>query len=59
MYQLHGIWSRFIELQELQENKFAFLYTKFVDWFFPYFSAYLFVLMRDREREAELKPAVY
>lgn len=53
-YQLHETWRRFLESQELQENKLAFLYKKFVDWFFPYFSAYSFVLMRGHEREADV-----
>ena len=52
-YQLHETWRRFIESQELQEHKFSVLYEKFVNWFFPYFSAYLFVLMRKHEREAD------
>jgi Zn-dependent protease with chaperone function len=52
-YQLHETWRRFIESQELQEHKFSALYEKFVNWFFPYFSAYLFVLMRKHEREAD------
>lgn len=52
-YQLHEAWNRFIESQELQEHKLSFLYEKFVNWFFPYFSAYSFVLMRRHEREAD------
>lgn len=53
-YQLHETWRRFLESQELESNRLAFLYTKFVDWFFPYFSAYSFVLMRGHEREADI-----
>lgn len=52
-YQLHETWNRFIESQELQEHKISFLYEKFVKWFFPYFTAYSFVLMRRHEREAD------
>lgn len=52
-YQLHETWRRFIESQELQQHKLSTLYEKFVNWFFPYFSAYLFVLMRKHEREAD------
>ena len=52
-YQLHETWNRFIESQELQNHKLSFLYEKFVNWFFPYFSAYSFVLMRRHEREAD------
>jgi Zn-dependent protease with chaperone function len=52
-YQLRDTWGRFIEAQELQEHRLAALYKKFVDWFFPYFTAYSFVLMRGHEREAD------
>ncbi|HEY0048396.1 MAG TPA: M48 family metalloprotease [Pyrinomonadaceae bacterium] len=52
-YQLHETWNRFIESQEMQEHKFSVLYEKFVKWFFPYFTAYSFVLMRRHEREAD------
>lgn len=52
-YQLEESWRRFIESQELQEHKMAFLYEKFIKWFFPFFSAYSFVLMRKHEHEAD------
>lgn len=52
-YQLQEAWNRFIESQELQEHKLSALYEKFVNWFFPYFTAYSFVLMRNHEREAD------
>lgn len=52
-YQLRESWGRFIETQELNDHKFAFLYEKFVNWFFPYFQAYSFVLMREHEKEAD------
>ena len=53
IYRLHETWQRFLDTQEQQEHKFAFLYSKFVNWYFPYFSAYSFVLMRRQEREAD------
>lgn len=53
MYQLHETWGRFIEIQEIQGNRFTALYERFVNWFFPYFSAYSFVLMREHEKEAD------
>lgn len=53
IYRLHETWRRFLDSQEQQEHKFSFLYSKFVDWYFPYFSAYSFVLMRRQEREAD------
>lgn len=53
IYRLHETWKRFLNSQEQQEHKLSFLYSKFVDWYFPYFSAYSFVLMRRQEREAD------
>ena len=53
IYRLHETWQRFLDSQERQEHKLAFLYTKFVNWYFPLFSAYSFVLMRRQEREAD------
>lgn len=53
IYRLHETWERFLKSQEQHEHKFAFLYTKFVNWYFPFFSAYSFVLVRRHEREAD------
>lgn len=52
-YQLNDMWGRFIAVQAEHEHKLAALYEQFVNWFFPYFNAYSFVLMREHEREAD------
>ena len=52
-FQLRSSWGLFIESQELQNHKFDKLYKSFVEWFFPYFQAYSFVLMREHEKEAD------
>jgi Zn-dependent protease with chaperone function len=52
-YQMREAWGRLIDSQELLEHKFSTLYSKFVDWFFPYFTAYSFVLMREHEKDAD------
>lgn len=52
-YQMREAWGRLIDSQEETENKFAALYKRFVDWFFPYFTAYSFVLMREHEKDAD------
>ncbi len=52
-YQVGDAWEKFIDAQELSEHKFDTLYKKFVNWYFPYFTAYSFVLMRNHEREAD------
>ena len=52
-YQLREAWGRFIDSQELNDHKLAYFYSKFVNWFFPYFTAYSFVLMREHEKEAD------
>lgn len=52
-YRLRETWGRFIESQELEGHKLSFLYDKFLNWYFPYFNAYSFVLLRRQEREAD------
>jgi Zn-dependent protease with chaperone function len=52
-YRLRETWSRFIESQEADGHKLSFLYERFVNWYFPYFNAYSFVLCRRQEREAD------
>jgi hypothetical protein len=52
-YQLREAWGRLIESQEAHDHKFSALYEKFVAWFFPYFTAYSFVLMREHEKDAD------
>lgn len=52
-YRLRETWGRFIESQEASGHKLSFLYEKFLNWYFPYFNAYSFVLLRRQEREAD------
>lgn len=52
-YRLKETWGRFIESQELEGGNLSFLYAKFLNWYFPYFNAYSFVLCRQQEREAD------
>lgn len=56
-YQMREAWGRLIESQETMGNKLGFLYEKFVGRFFPYFTAYSFVLMREHEKEADREAA--
>jgi Zn-dependent protease with chaperone function len=52
-YQMREAWGRLIDSQELTGQHFAGLYKGFVSWFFPYFTAYSFVLMREHEKDAD------
>jgi Zn-dependent protease with chaperone function len=52
-YQMREAWGRLIDSQEAANHKFASLYRGFVNWFFPYFTAYSFVLMREHEKDAD------
>ena len=52
-YQMQEAWGRLIESQEGVDHKFGALYKNFVEWFFPYFTAYSFVLMREHEKDAD------
>ena len=54
IYQLRETWRNFLENQEQsEEGTMDFLYSSFVNWYFPYFNAYSFVLAREHEREAD------
>lgn len=53
IYRLHESWGRFLATQERRGQKLSFLYERFLNWYFPYFSAYAFVLRREHEREAD------
>lgn len=54
IYQLRETWGRFLDQQQSSEHgSMSFLYKDFVEWFFPYFNAYSFVLARQQEREAD------
>lgn len=52
-YQMREAWGRLIDSQNENDHKFSALYKRFVDWFFPYFTAYSFVLMREHEKDAD------
>ncbi len=56
-YQMRESWGRLIESQSATDHKFAALYQRFVDWFFPYFNGYSFVLMREHEKDADREAA--
>lgn len=53
IYNLQESWSRFVQSQEAGGEQLSFLYAKFLNWYFPYFGAYSFVLRRRHEREAD------
>jgi len=53
VYGLQESWGRFLASQEEEGHKLSFLYEKFLNWYFPYFGAYSFVLRRRHEREAD------
>jgi Zn-dependent protease with chaperone function len=52
-YSLQESWGRFLQSQEAEGHQLSFLYEKFLNWYFPYFGAYSFVLRRRHEREAD------
>jgi len=56
-YQMREAWGRLIEAEESTGHRLRFLYQTFVDRFFPYFTAYSFVLMREHEKQADREAA--
>jgi Zn-dependent protease with chaperone function len=56
-YQMREAWGRLIDSQAENNHKFGGLYKGFVNWFFPYFTAFSFVLMRGQEVDADREAA--
>lgn len=52
-YQLRESWGRLMDSQELSNHRFSGLYKNFINWYFPLFTAYSFVLMREHENDAD------
>lgn len=50
---LERSWANLFASQEDSNHKFGAFYEKFANWFFPFFAAYSFVLMREQERDAD------
>lgn len=53
IYRLRESWARFLEFESSRGKSVSFLYARFLQWYFPYFNAYTFVLARAQEREAD------
>lgn len=56
-YQMESSWGSILASQDEEGDRFALLYSEFVDWYFPRFRAYSFVLMREQEKEADRNAA--
>lgn len=53
VYRVRQTWVQLLARLEREERWGAFVFTKFVNWFAPYFNAYSFVLARRHEYEAD------
>jgi len=53
VYRVRQTWVQLLVRLEREERWGAFVFTKFVNWFAPYFNAYSFVLARRHEYEAD------
>jgi Zn-dependent protease with chaperone function len=53
VYRVRQTWVQLLVRLEREERWGAFAFTKFVNWFAPYFNAYSFVLARRHEYEAD------
>lgn len=53
VYRVRQTWVQLLVRLEREERRGAFAFTKFVNWFAPYFNAYSFVLARRHEYEAD------
>ena len=57
VYRVRQTWVQLLVRLEREERWGALAFTKFVNWFAPYFNAYSFVLARRHEYEADLAAA--
>lgn len=53
VYRVRQTWVQLLVRLEREERWGAFAFTKFVNWFAPYFNAYSFVLARRHEYDAD------
>ncbi|HST21180.1 MAG TPA: M48 family metallopeptidase [Blastocatellia bacterium] len=53
IYRIRITWFQLLTQLEEREHWGSFIFTKFIEWYAPYFSAYSFVLARAQEYEAD------
>ncbi|MDH4226813.1 MAG: M48 family metalloprotease [Deltaproteobacteria bacterium] len=53
VYRINMMWHRMVTKLVESEHFGAFIFTKFFNWYAPYFDAYTFVLRREHEHEAD------
>lgn len=57
IYRVRASWYRLLGALSLQRGWTTRLFTRFFDWYAPYFNAYSFVLARSNEYEADAAAA--
>jgi Zn-dependent protease with chaperone function len=57
IYRTRMVWSRLLEELRARDHWGPVLFTKFLDWYAPFFNAYSFVLARAQEYEADRQAA--
>ena len=57
IYRTRMVWSRLLEELRARDHWGSVLFTKFLDWYTPFFNAYSFVLARAQEYEADRQAA--
>lgn len=57
IYRTRIVWSRLLKELHTKGHWGAVLFTKFLDWYVPYFNAYSFVLSRAQEYDADRQAA--
>ena len=57
IYRTRQIWSRVLVALEASSSRASRLFTRFIDWYAPFFNAYSFVLARANEYEADRESA--
>lgn len=57
IYQARTSWYRILDALHQKQSKLVGVFTRFFDWYVPYFEAYSFVLARRQEFEADAMAA--
>ncbi len=57
IYRTRMVWSRLLEELRAHDHWRSVLFTKFLDWYAPFFNAYSFVLARAQEYAADHQAA--
>ena len=57
IYRARVTWSQLLQEMTARQHWASFVFTKFLEWYAPFFNAYSFVMAREQEYEADRNAA--